>query len=143
MTAALHREVGDRIQSCLAAACPGEMEVVRAAFRYRLRTQGELNPDLMVRHRQEVKRSSPMLLAVEIARPSTLATDWLQRCHAYAELGVAAFWTFEPRHAVLSVRESRDGQRFWRTIEGAAVFETSVPFPVRMVPSELSRSVGR
>ncbi|GAA1662642.1 hypothetical protein GCM10009745_00230 [Kribbella yunnanensis] len=94
----------------------------------------------MVRHQSE---GSPMLLAVEIARPSTLAADWLRRTHAYAALGVGAFWTLEPRHAVLSVQERLDGQRFWRTIEGDAVFEASVPFPVRVVPSELSRSVVR
>jgi Uma2 family endonuclease len=130
----------------LLTACPEELEVFFAPFDFRPNDRSSLQPDLMVFRCEDVKSDGvrrPLLLAVEILSPSNRSADLVTKRRLYEQAGVASYWIFEPEGAVLTVLELVDGHYVERTFKDDEVFEVERPFPVRIVPAELTRRANR
>jgi Uma2 family endonuclease len=141
-----HQRAANHINLRLVAACPEDLEVFIAPFDYRPGDRTSLQPDVLVCHSEDVDRDSirrPLLLAVEILSDSTRAKDLWKKRLVYEDAGVQSYWIFEPEEAVLMVLELTDGRYTERTFKDDEVFEAALPFPVRIVPSELVRRVNR
>ena len=121
--------------------CLAEYEVLVGPMDYRPTPQRSLQPDVIVASRDDTETTTlvrPLLLAVEVLSPSTRMKDLLLKRGVYQESGVASYWIFDPEDEVLTVLELSDGRYVERAVvKGSDVFEAKLPFPVRVVPSEL------
>ncbi|MBE3000414.1 Uma2 family endonuclease [Nocardiopsis sp. HNM0947] len=87
--------------------------------------------------------TTPPLLAVEILSPESALRDGHTKRAEYAAFGIPAYWVINPHPGSTGIAEMRlvDGQYHDVTqIHGEGVFETEVPFPVRLVPQWLVAS---
>jgi Uma2 family endonuclease len=132
--------------SLLIRNCPSEHWVMAGSFDYRPTGRLSLRPDVLVCRREDIGPSAiegPLLLAVEVLSPATRATDLQLKRALYEQTGVASYWMLEPDEAVLTVLELVDGRYVERVVvRGDEVFDAKLPFPVRVVPSELAVQEG-
>jgi Uma2 family endonuclease len=139
----VHQLAMTRLATQLSNACPDHLSVV-AEPAMQVSDDTEFDPDIVVVRLDEVggaKFWTPPLLAVEIRSPSTAIVDRNAKLAAYETFGVASYWTFDPNpdRAELTVFDSRDGgytQIAQATDTSALRIER--PFPVRLVPAELT-----
>jgi Uma2 family endonuclease len=126
----------------LLKACPDDMEAFFAPFDFRPNDRTSLQPDLMVFRYQDDEQGEEqrtLILAVEVLSPSNRSTDLIRKRHAYEKAGVASYWILDPLVSVLTVLELVDGRYVERTFKDDEIFEAQRPFPVRIVPAELTR----
>ena len=119
----------------LLRACPADMEVFFAPSDFRPNNKTCLQPDLMVWHEDQARRT--LILAVEVLSPSTRSVDLVTKRHAFEKAGVASYWIIDPDELVLTVLELVDGRYVERTFKDDEAFEAARPFPVRIVPADL------
>ncbi|WP_241995117.1 Uma2 family endonuclease [Kribbella sp. VKM Ac-2568] len=121
--------------------CPSEHWVMAGSCDYRPSGRLCLQPDGLVCRREDIGPNvieHPLLLAVEVLSPATRVKDLVLKRALYEQTGVASCWMLEPDEAVLTVLELVDGRYVERVVvRGDEVFEAKLPFPVRVVPSEL------
>jgi Uma2 family endonuclease len=144
---AIHQRAAIQLAFRLGQACPDDLEVLAAPFDFRPSDRYSLQPDVLVCRSDEVGpkgTTSPPLLTVEILSPSTRTTDLVTKRNLYERAGVASYWTFDPEQEALTVLELR-GKAYAEVAVTKAdeVFEATLPFRVRVVPSELIRRVNR
>lgn len=144
----IHQRVVVQLTVRLEASCPEEFEVFVAPFDFRPTTGRSVQPDVLVCHCEDVGPKGverrPLLLAVEVLSSSTRMTDLLLKRAIYEEAGVASYWIFDPDAEILTVLELADGRYVERAVvKGDDPFDAQLPFPVRVVPSELLRRVSR
>jgi Uma2 family endonuclease len=137
-----HQTVVGQLSIALDAACPPGMEVVIGPFAVRPSQDTELQPDAVVgRDEDFTEECLPVapLLAVEVFTSSTRLYDLHTKKAAYQRLGVQHYWVIDPEHPTLTAFELDDAGVYQQVaeVEGAKVFETQQPFPVRIVPVEL------
>jgi Uma2 family endonuclease len=141
-----HQRASYHLALLLPPACPEELEVFYAPFDFRPNGQTVLQPDLMVCRCEDVEPDGvrrPLFLAVEVLSPSNRSADLVTKRHAYEKAGVESYRIFEPEESVLTVLDLVDGRYVDRTFKDDEVFEAERPFPVRIVPAELTRRVNR
>jgi Uma2 family endonuclease len=137
-----HQRAAAWFHVLLLPACPGDLEVFFAPFDFRPTDRSSLQPDLMVFRCEDVQPDGvrrPLVLAVEVLSPSNRATDLVTKRRLYEKAGVESYWIFEPVEAVLTVLDLVNGRYVERTFKDDEVFEAKHPFPVRIVPAELTR----
>lgn len=144
---AIHQRASSQFLLKLTQACPLDLEVFTAPFDFRPSNRRSLQPDLLVCRCDDVSptgTTKPPLLAVEILSPSTRTTDLVTKRNLYEQAGVASYWTFDPEQEVLMVLELR-AKRYVEValVKADEVFEASLPFPMRVIPSELTHRVNR
>ncbi|WP_238161205.1 Uma2 family endonuclease [Kribbella antibiotica] len=141
--ALIHQRAALRIAAALDSVCPAEFEVVIAPYDYRPTAERSLQPDVLVLGSDETNPAhaeKPLLLAVEVLSPRTHLVARLKRS-AYEQAGVHSYWIVEPDEETLTVLELVDGLYVERdVVVGEKVFEATLPFPVQIVPAELTRS---
>ncbi|GHD23322.1 Uma2 family endonuclease [Nocardiopsis kunsanensis] len=84
--------------------------------------------------------TAPPVLAVEVVSPESVLPDHHDKRREYAEFGIGSCWIIQPQPDKLGLMELRlvDGQyQETAQVHGEDVFETEVPFPVRLVPQWL------
>jgi Uma2 family endonuclease len=129
----------------LAAVCPPEMDVlavlwkIRAAFN--VDPEPDLYPDLLVAPCLDPDGENPPgqpLLAVELLSWRNNLMDQGTRMQTYARLGVRSLWLVDQVEPMLLAYELDEAGQYRRTakIIGAEPFETTMPFPVRLVLTE-------
>ncbi|MEV8375605.1 Uma2 family endonuclease [Kribbella sp. NPDC056861] len=137
----LHQMAAGEIHYALRRVCPPQFRVLEAPMDYRPTSSSSLQPDVMVASRADAGPQAltlPLLLAVEILSPATRSKDLVLKRNLYQEAGVASYWIFDPEVEVLTVLELEDGRYVERAVvKGDEVFETELPFAVRIVPAEL------
>jgi Uma2 family endonuclease len=138
-----HQRVIGKIFIALDAACPADMETLIAPFSVRPSRTTELQPDVLVgRDEDFTDKLLPVapLLAVEVLSPSSVINDLNNKKAAYQRLGVQNYWVVDPVEPGLTVFELDDMGVYLKVAEakGAQVFEAERPFPVRIVPVELT-----
>jgi Uma2 family endonuclease len=140
----IHQLVASRLQTVLGGSCPPEYLVISGNGVEISSTQYRI-PDLIVSlaEQYEVTRasmSSPPVLAIEVASPSTAIYDRNRKKDVYASFGIASYWIVTPsldKPRLVAYELGRGGYREIADISGGQPFTASRPFAVRIVPSKL------
>ncbi len=139
----VHQLAATLLTTHLVNACPGQFYVI-AEPAVQLTDRTEFDPDIVVVRREDVggaKFWTPPLLAVELRSPSTAIVDRNVKLAAYEKFGVASYWIFDPNpdRPEFTIFELRDG-RYQQTAQasGANALRIERPFPVELVPAELT-----
>ncbi len=138
----LHQRSVGHLYVLLLAACPVELEVFLAPTDYQPTATRSLQPDLLVVRRDDpgdAAVTTPLALAVEVLSPSSRSVDRVLKRELYEQAGVAAYWVVDPAVPSVTVWLLVDG-RYGDplVVEGAGVLSLDQPFPVRLVPAELT-----
>jgi Uma2 family endonuclease len=127
----------------LANAAPPHLRVLPAPLDITFSRTRLLQPDIVVLHQEQLrgrKVEGIPLLAVEVLSVSTRATDATLKRHVLEQAGVPSYWLLDPEAASLTVLEHlAGGYREVATVHGDEAFEATQPFPIRIVPAELTR----
>lgn len=126
----------------LHAACPEQLEVFFAPLDWQPDNRTSLQPDLLVVAKDKIGRkriNENLALAVEVLSPSTRRKDMVLKRSKYEDVGVPSYWVVDPDAPSFVAYELVDG----RYVEvaharGDETAEVAAPFPVRVVPAELT-----
>ncbi len=137
-----HQRVNARLLCVLEDAVPDHLEVF-LPIDVRLSPVRQVAPDITVVRRADAtgrRLAGVPLLVVEVQSPSTRAVDLTLKRRVLEEAGVPSYWLVEPDDLVLTALELVDG-RYEQVaqVHGDEVFDALRPFPVRVVPAQLSR----
>lgn len=125
------------------AACPSGLQVGIAPLDVGLADDTVVEPDLLVAPLADFSEKDlpvPPLLAVEILSPSNRGYDLVDKHELYERAGIPSYWVIDPRTAELIAWELRDGAYAEiARVRGDEVFEAEQPFPVSVVPGEITR----
>ena len=140
-----HQEVAGELFVQLRRLRPAGMRVMIAPFDVRLAADMQFQPDVLVARyadtRPERLPTAPLLI-VEVRSPSTALYDLSLKRAAYERHGVASYWLVDPAVPSVTVLELRDGRyREVATVAGDDVLQVQQPFPVRLVPADLTRGL--
>jgi Uma2 family endonuclease len=102
----------------------------------------EIQPDVLVSRDEDfTEHNLPKgpLLAVEVLTPTCTIKDFHLKKALYERLGTVSYWVIDPIDPTLTVFELDAHGQYQQVaeVEGDDAFETTQPFPVRIVPSEL------
>jgi Uma2 family endonuclease len=136
-----HQTVLGNLHLLMRQSCPVHLQVLFAPFAVALSEDTEVQPDLLVAPRSQfTDRELPgaPLLAVEVLSPSTRRVDLLLKRDRFQSAGVPSYWLVDPDEPAVTVLELRDGvYEQVAHVTGDEVCEVLLPFPVRLVPSDL------
>ena len=142
--ALIHQYVLQRLSAVLGTACPPDCIVLpgpgveMTKYQYRI-------PDLVVVRVDSIgiedrSVTRPPVLAVEIASPSTAIYDRNRKKDVYASFGITSYWIVTPsldKPRLVGYELGRGGYREIADVSGDHAFTATLPFAVRIVPSEL------
>jgi Uma2 family endonuclease len=138
-----HQVVSGELHLILARAVPPDLRVLAAPLDLLAGERTVVQPDLMVVPRELRSGDNVTIapvLAVEILSPSSRRTDLVRKPEVLARFGVEHYWVIDPIHPALRVfRLAGDTYESDVVVDGNAVFEIDVPFPVRFRPADLTR----
>ncbi|MEU1899101.1 Uma2 family endonuclease [Nocardiopsis dassonvillei] len=103
-------------------------------------------PDVSVRSTDrelEDYPTDPPLLAVEVTTAESVLRDHHAKFREYAAFGIPSYWIVTPCQwapNIIEFRLENNGYRPVRKVDGTDVFETDLPFPVKLVPHWLVAS---
>jgi Uma2 family endonuclease len=137
-----HERVVASLYGALDAACPASHEVLMG-WGWETGPERWFSPDLMVSDRSspdnDILRTPPPLLVVEVTSPSTRADDWGVKRAAYAQAGASWYWIVSLDPPEVVVMENTRGAfaerariRTVSTVPGplfAVIDPTSFPVP--------------
>lgn len=137
-----HQTVAYRLYGVLDSATPEEFAVVGAPFAVRPSVTTELQPDVLAARDEDLTETNlpaAPVLAVEVLSPSTKLYDLNFKKAAYERLGVVSYWVIDPLVPRLTVFELADCGEYQLVakVSGPEAFDAKLPFPGRIVPSEL------
>lgn len=137
-----HQRVNLLLARLLQDAAPDDLEVFLPVD-VRLSPFRQIAPDVTVVRRADAtgpRLVGVPLLVVEIQSPSTRAIDLTLKRRVLEEAGVPSYWLLEPDELELTVLELRDGAyEQVAQVRGGEAYDAVRPFPVRIVPEQLSR----
>jgi Uma2 family endonuclease len=138
-----HQVVSMALSYVLRAACPPELQVLAAPTDYQPDERNSVQPDLFVARTADLdfegSLRKPPLLIVEILSRSTRRRDLTIKKSLYQDLGVPAYWVFDPDVPSLTVLEAVDGAyRQSACLVGHDELLTEWPYPARLCPAEIA-----
>lgn len=136
-----HQQAVVEVMFQLRLSCPADLQVYVAPLDFRPTNRRSLQPDVLVVRREDVGPKNiqrPLQLAVEVLSPSTRSKDLLLKRQLYADAGIPTYWIFDPETPSLVVLRL-DGDKYAEhvVVSGPEVYETELPYPVRIVPDEI------
>ncbi|WP_116244897.1 Uma2 family endonuclease [Nocardiopsis sp. FIRDI 009] len=136
-----HTSVDSRLTIHLGDVAPDEFTVLTGpGINFNAERTHHRIPDLAVIRADAAERpylTKPPLLAVEILSPESVLRDSNTKRAEYAAFGIESYWIVNPHPDKVGISEMRleNGQyRDITQVYGEDVFETELPFPVRIVP---------
>lgn len=134
-----HQRGSFRLARMLDSAAPADLEVLME-FGLRESYQTEFVPDIAVLRRPDPAEHYPrgLVLAVEVASPSSRRIDQTIKRRAYADAGIPFYWLVDldvPSITVLSLREGDYVET--ARVTGDDELGAEAPFAVRVRPSAL------
>ena len=137
----VHQRVVTRLVVRLSANCPAELEAFVAPLDFRPTDRRSLQPDVLVVRREDIGPKNiqrPLVLAVEVLSRSTRSKDLLLKRQLYADAAIPRYWIFDPQTPSLTVLRL-DGDKYVEdvVVSGTEVYETDLPYHVRIVPEEI------
>jgi len=143
-----HQTCTGRAWALLDSAAGPEHLVLIAPFDWVAGPHTLLQPDVLVALRADVAATGDKrlertpLMVVETASPSTQLVDRGTKRLAFEAAGVPVYWIIDPDVPSLTVFRLQDGRYVEEArVEGDEVYETTVPFPVRVIPNQLRRGL--
>jgi Uma2 family endonuclease len=137
----LHQRCVAQLLDRLRAAAPPDLEVVPGPVDFVVDQGTVLVPDVLVVPMQDPPEptvTSPPLLVVEVASPSTRRIDRTLKLSAYEAAGVPSYWLVDPEGPALTVVElGQGGYGEPVTVTGDQAWTAVRPFPVEVVPGRL------
>ncbi|MFD3685598.1 Uma2 family endonuclease [Nocardiopsis sp. NPDC058631] len=141
----LHSVVDTRLTVHLGNSAPDEFLVLTGPG-INLNGDGTLHriPDLAVFDHEPPEEgyfAVPPVLAVEIVSPESVLRDNHSKRHEYAAFGIAAYWIINPlpdKVGLIELRLENGVYQEAAQVYGEEVFETNLPFPIRLVPHWLT-----
>jgi Uma2 family endonuclease len=139
-----HQFVLGRLTISLSAACGDKFLVLpgpgveMSKYQYRIPDLVVVRVDAVGFEGKSVTR--PPVLAVEIASSSTAIYDRNRKKDVYASFGIASYWIVTPsldKPRLVAYELGRGGYREIADVSGDHAFTATLPFAVRIVPSEL------
>ncbi|MBA3252004.1 MAG: Uma2 family endonuclease [Geodermatophilaceae bacterium] len=137
---ARHQRAAIRLGTALHLGCPDGFEAF-GPFTLRLARDTEVIPDVAVvrvgpdplpRYRRDVR------LVVEVLSLSTRRRDLSLKKQVYADAGIPSYWVVDTEQPSVAGYELLDGAYVLAAlISGDESFDTTMPFPIRLVPSSL------
>jgi Uma2 family endonuclease len=128
---------------CLLPVQPDHLRVIGAPVDVAIADDSVLQPDLVVVRGEDIRTKDfdvPPLLAVEVLSPSNRGYDLVDKRERYERAGIASYWVIDPERAELIAWELRDGSYVEvARVSGGEPFEAELPFPVTIVPAEVTR----
>ena len=107
-----HARVQAELVDLLRPLCPVTHEVL-TGWGWHIGPELDFEPDIMITDRSspddDVLRSPPPLLVVEVASPSTRDIDLGKKRRSYAAGGASWYWTVDLLRRAMVVMENRDG----------------------------------
>lgn len=136
-----HQDMVGNLYLSLRAACPAHLKVVLAPFAVAIADDTEIQPDILVSPRSQFTRKElpgAPLLAVEVLSPSTRRIDLLLKRDRLQQAGAQSYWLVDPVGPAVTVLDLREGGYVEVAhVTGEQAYEALLPFPVRLVPTEL------
>jgi Uma2 family endonuclease len=127
----------------LTARCPDDLRVLPAPVDVVLDDRTIVEPDLVVVRRDDIAEKDlpvPPRLAVEILSPGNRGFDLVDKWEMYQRAGIASYWVVDPERGELIAWELRDGAYLEvARVSGGEPFHAEQPFPVTIVPAEITR----
>ncbi|WP_017593315.1 Uma2 family endonuclease [Nocardiopsis potens] len=140
-----HTRTCSRLLAHLARAAPDGREVLhRPGIDFNADRTHHRIPDLAVIRAEDAESpylTRPPLLAVEIVSPESVIRDDHTKRREYAEFGIVAYRIVNPapdETGLVEFRLENGGYREVTQACGGEVFETDLPFPLRLVPRWLT-----
>ena len=128
---------------CLLPVRPDHLRVIGAPVDVATADNSVLQPDLVVVRAEDIRGKDfdlPPLLAVEVLSPSNRGYDLVDKREHYERAGIPSYWVVDPERAELIAWELREGNYVEvARVSGQEPFEAELPFPVTIVPDEITR----
>ena len=140
-----HFRAANRLSTHLNNLCRGEFEIgENPGLNLNSERTHHRIPDLAVFDYDPPEQGYfdvPPLLAVEIVSPESVLRDNHTKRHEYAAFGIHSYWIINALADKVGLVELRLENGVYQEVAqvyGEEVFETDVPFPVRLVPHWLT-----
>lgn len=123
----------------LKQACPPDLLVSVGSLAFRPTPHTTLRPDLLVCPR-DYAAIQPPALAVEVLSPSTRTTDVVLKRALYETHHVPSYWLLDPTTQELTILDlTLTGYTCQAVARAEETFHATLPFPVDLTPSALTR----
>ncbi|MEE2047919.1 Uma2 family endonuclease [Nocardiopsis tropica] len=140
-----HFRAANRLSTHLNNLCRGEFEIgENPGLDLNAERTHHRIPDLAVFDHEPPEQgyfNVPPLLAVEIVSPESVLRDNHTNRHEYAAFGIRSYWIVNALADKVGLVELRLEDGVYQEaaqVHGEDVFETDLPFPVRLVPHWLT-----
>ncbi|QBI56012.1 Uma2 family endonuclease [Streptomonospora litoralis] len=141
----LHTLIESRLNTYLGMTAPQEYLVLNGlGINFNADRTHHRIPDVVVLRSQDAEHpyiTRPPVLAVEVVSPESVLRDNHTKRREYADFGIESYWIINPAPDKTGISELRleNGQYVEaRQVHGEDLFETELPFPVRLVPHWLT-----
>lgn len=127
----------------LSAARPDHLRLIGSPVDVAAGDGSVFQPDLVVVRAEDIRGHDievAPLLAVEVLSPSNRGYDLVDKREYYERVGISAYWVVDPERTELIAWELREGCYVEvARVSGQERFEAQLPFPVTIVPAEITR----
>jgi Uma2 family endonuclease len=138
-----HQGTITRLLMTLVGACPEDLRVLPAPTDVVLGDDTVVEPDVLVVRAADMASTALEalpLLAVEVLSPGNRGYDLVDKWERYQRAGIPSYWVIDPDVPELIAWDLRDGEYAEvARVRGDEAFEAEQPFPVTVVPAEVSR----
>jgi len=139
-----HQLAVSLLMRILFAGCPADLVVLAAPLDVATPDGSVYQPDVVVVRAQDIRGHDlevPPLLAIEVLSPGTRGYDLVDKRERYERDGIRSYWVVDPERAELIAWELRDGGYVEvARVSGDEAFAAAQPFPVTVVPAEVTRT---
>lgn len=123
--------------------CPPSLRLLVAPFDVVLAEDTVLQPDVLVAERENLTQRNlvgPPVVAVEVGSRATRHLDLAYKRSRYEAAGCPSYWVIDPTSPSVVVWELSDGEYVEvGRASGPAELHLTRPFPVTLVPADLTR----
>ncbi|MEV4017857.1 Uma2 family endonuclease [Nonomuraea angiospora] len=140
----LHQIAITELVVILAVAAPPTLKVL-STVNLRITDRDYYIPDIVVVPKASIHTDPLMfspeeiLLAVEVASPSTKTKDMVLKAHEYAAAGIPSYWRIEPDEGPTLYVHELSGKSYGppTAYKAGSVASLTTPFPVTFDPADL------
>jgi len=138
-----HQRVVLALAVALRDSCPSDLEVFVAPLDVELADDTVLQPDVLVARRADLGQHglpAAPALAVEVLSPSTRLIDHTLKRSRFEVAGCPSYWVVDPQTPSLTAWElGASGYTELAHVVSDEEFETALPYPVTIIPTDLAR----
>ncbi|GAB3443489.1 Uma2 family endonuclease [Streptomonospora sediminis] len=141
----LHTRIEARLMFCLQTAASEYYEVQSGmGVNFNADRTHHRIPDVAAVRTEDIEHpyiARPPKLAVEVVSPESVIRDNHTKRREYAEFGIESYWIISPapdKTSLVELRLRNGRYEEANQVHGEDLFETDLPFPVKLVPHWLT-----